>query len=59
MPSDLFSVEVNIRNVIRRTEIDEEPSVFLSLIVKRFLVPDRAFVEQQALCLGIPISRHA
>src|SRR5439155_4784008 len=55
---NLLAVEINIRDVVCRAKVNKEPSVLFSLIIKRFLVPDGAFVEQQALCLSIPISWH-
>jgi len=58
VPPDLLAVEINIRDIVRCPEINEEASVLLSLIIKRFSVPDRTFVKEQALLLSIPISRH-
>ena len=58
MPADFLPVEINIREIICRPKIDEETSVRLSLIIKSLLVPDGTFIEQQAIFLSIPISRH-
>ena len=44
---DLLAVEINVCLVIRGAEIDEETRVWLALVIERFLVPDRAFVEEQ------------
>src|SRR5207244_7554160 len=58
LPPDFLPVEINIRKIICRPKIDEKTSVRLSLIIKSLFVPDGAFIEQQAIFLSIPISRH-
>src|SRR3989442_12207815 len=39
--------------------MDERAHVCLSVIVKRFLVPERAFIPLQFRPLKVPITRHA
>src|SRR5688572_25079150 len=57
MLPDLLTVQINIRNVIRRTEVHEKPRVRLALIIKRLLVPNRPFVKEQLVRLRVPIAR--
>src|SRR6266566_871192 len=59
VPPNLFPVKIDIGHIVGRTEINEETCVLFSLIIKRFLVPNGAFVEKQSLALSVPISRHA
>ncbi len=57
MLTNLLPVEIDVCLVIRSSKVDEEASVGSSFVIKRFLVPDRAFVEEQLLWLSIPIAR--
>ena len=56
MLTKLLAVEIDVCEVIRSAKVDEDPSVGLPLIIKRFLVPNRAFVKEQLLRLRIPVA---
>src|SRR3984893_6263693 len=58
MSSELLAIQVNIRQVIRRSEINEQTGAIFLLIIKRFLVPDRALIEEQSLILRVPVAGH-
>src|SRR5258708_18155807 len=55
---DFTYIQVDICHVIGCSEISEQTSAILLLIVERFLVPDRALVEEQSLILRVPVARH-
>src|SRR5947207_9116196 len=58
VPADLLPIKIDIRQIIDCPKINKETGIFLSSIIKGFLIPDGSFVEQQTLSLSIPISRH-
>ena len=47
MLPDLLAVEINVSLVVRRSKINEESRVWPALVIKRFFVPDGAFVKEQ------------
>jgi hypothetical protein len=59
VPSQLLAVQIDVRQVVGRPEVNKQPGVGPALVVKTFLVPDRAFVKQQTVCLAIPVAGHA
>ena len=57
--AQLFAVEINIRLVIRRREVEEQPVIRRGFgHVELRAVPDRTFVEKQPLILCVPVARH-
>src|SRR6266446_7362755 len=54
-----FLVQPYAGAIIRRAEMEKGARIRLSVIVKRFLVPERAFVPLQFRPLKVPITRHA
>src|SRR5215813_4217865 len=56
--TDLLAVEIDVSEIVGRTEVDEEARVRFALVVKRLLVPDGAFVKEQLVCLRVPIARN-
>ena len=59
MFAQLFAVQINIRLVIRRTKITEEPMIGRGFFnVKYFAIPDGAFVIKKFFVLRIPVARH-
>src|SRR5438034_447627 len=54
-----FLVQPDTSPIISGAEMDERAHVCLSVIVKRFLVPERAFIPLQFRPLKVPISGHA
>src|SRR6266496_5103402 len=58
MWAELLAVQVYIRQVIGRSEINEQTCVIFLLIIERFLVPDRTLIEEQSLILRVPIAGH-
>jgi hypothetical protein len=56
--TELLAVEINICEIIRGAEVDEETRVRLALVIERLLVPDCAFVEEQLIFLRVPVAGH-
>src|SRR5438552_2198279 len=53
-----FFVQPDTSTIMSRAEMEKGAQVRLSVIIKRLLIPERAFVPLQFRPLKIPITRH-
>src|SRR5205823_243017 len=49
--ADLFAVEVNVRGVVGRAEVEEEARALFARVVEGAPVPDAPLVEEESLAL--------
>src|SRR5208282_6180084 len=56
--ADLLSVDPEPGAVVGCPDVEKEAGVFFGLVSKVALIPDRPFVVEERLTLGVPVARN-